>query len=97
MRYYSRNKNKKGHLLDLFVKTEMFEIRGVVPGGAGGAMALPDFDQLTPSQPRGADYAHQIILASPDFQTFRRPCNNSGLSDLRQGLPRHTYSYPLKI
>ena len=32
-------------------------------------------DQLTLSQPRGADYAHQIILAPPDFQTFRRPCN----------------------
>ena len=30
-------------------------------------------DQLTLSQPRGADYAHQIILAPPDFQTFRRP------------------------
>ena len=31
-------------------------------------------DQLTLSQPRGADYAQQIILAPPDFQTFRRPC-----------------------
>ena len=31
-------------------------------------------DQLTLSQPRGADYAHQIILAPPDFQTFLRPC-----------------------
>ena len=30
-------------------------------------------DKLTLSQPRGADYAHQIILAPPDFQTFRRP------------------------
>ena len=29
-------------------------------------------DQLTLSQPRGADYANQIILAPPDFQTFRR-------------------------
>ena len=27
-------------------------------------------DQLTLSQPWGADYAHQIILAPPDFQTF---------------------------
>ena len=33
-------------------------------------------DQLTLSQPRGADYAHQIILAPPDFQTFRRPCRD---------------------
>ena len=31
-------------------------------------------DQVTLSQPRGTDYAHQIILAPPDFQTFRRPC-----------------------
>ena len=31
-------------------------------------------DQLTLSQPRGADYAHQTILATTDFQTFRRPC-----------------------
>ena len=30
-------------------------------------------DQFTLSQPRGVDYAHQIILAPPDFQTFRRP------------------------
>ena len=26
-------------------------------------------DQLTLSQPRGADYAYQMILAPPDFQT----------------------------
>ena len=30
-------------------------------------------DQLTLAQQREADYAHQIILAPPDFQTFRRP------------------------
>ena len=30
-------------------------------------------DQLTLSQPEGADYAHQIVLAPPDFQTLRRP------------------------
>ena len=29
-------------------------------------------DQLTLSQPREADYAYQIILAPPDFQTFRK-------------------------
>ena len=48
--------------------------RPVVPGGAGGAMA-PRFwaDQLTLSQPRGTDCAHQIILAPLDFQIFRRP------------------------
>jgi hypothetical protein len=32
-------------------------------------------DQLTLSQPRGADYAHQIILTPSDFQTFQRPCH----------------------
>ena len=31
-------------------------------------------DQLTHSQP-GGRYAHQIILAPPDFQTFLRPFN----------------------
>ena len=31
-------------------------------------------DQLTLSQPEGAVYAHQIILAPPDFQTFLWPC-----------------------
>ena len=32
-------------------------------------------DQLILAQPRGADYAHKVILASPDFETFRRPCH----------------------
>ena len=50
------------------------ESRPVVPGVAGVPWH-PHFlaDQLTLSQPRGADYAHQIILAPPDFQTFRWP------------------------
>ena len=30
--------------------------------------------QVTLSQPRVADYPHQIILAPLDFKTFRRPC-----------------------
>ena len=30
-------------------------------------------DQLTLSQPMGADYAHQIILATSDFQAYQRP------------------------
>ena len=29
---------------------------------------------VNPISIKGADYAHQIILAPPDFQTFRRPC-----------------------
>ena len=45
--------------------------RDVVPGGAMAPLA----DQLTLSQPGGgADYAHQIIMAPPDYQTFLRPC-----------------------
>ena len=67
--------------------------RSVVYGGPGGAMPWqPQIlaDQLTLSQPRGADYAHQIILAPPDFRTFLRPCNLSnagmyrGVTVLRQ-------------
>ena len=42
-------------------------------GGAEGTMAPPDFGRSVNPQPRGTDYAHQIILAPPDFQTFRRP------------------------
>ena len=30
-------------------------------------------DRLTLSQPVGADYAHQIIVPPPEFQTFLRP------------------------
>ena len=44
--------------------------RPFVPWGAGGEILA---DQLTLSQPRGPDYANQIILAPPDFQTFQRP------------------------
>ena len=43
-----------------------------VPGVPWHPQILADW--LTLSQPRGADYAHQIILAPTDFQTFRRPC-----------------------
>ena len=46
----------------------------VVPKGAGNLQSLPD--QLILSQPgQGADYAHQMIMANPDFQTYQRPCN----------------------
>ena len=49
----------------------------VVPGGTGGTWHPHFFaDQLTLSQPRGADYAQQIILGlgPPEFQTFQQPC-----------------------
>ena len=31
-------------------------------------------DQLTLSQPEGADFAHHITNGTPYFQTFLRPC-----------------------
>ena len=34
-------------------------------------------DQLTLSQPGEADYAQQIKLTPPDFQTFLWPCDCS--------------------
>jgi hypothetical protein len=33
-------------------------------------------DQLILYQAVGVDYAHQIILAPPDFQIFLRPCTD---------------------
>ena len=44
--------------------------RGVVPGGAGGAMPWhPQIlaDQLTLSQPGGTKYAHLITTGTPGF------------------------------
>ena len=52
-------------------------------GGTGAGGMCPPFlsDQLTLSQPGGANYAHNIITCSSDFQTFLWPCrvlkNNS--------------------
>ena len=40
-------------------------------------------DQLTPSQLGGADYAQQLLIAHPNFQTFRHPCKGSRLSDFQ--------------
>ena len=45
--------------------------RGVVPGGAGGAMALPDFGRsVNPMSTRGTDYAHLITTGTPGFSDF---------------------------
>ena len=45
--------------------------------GRGGMPWHPKVlaDQLTLSQPMGTDYSHQIVMAPPGFQTFRRPWN----------------------
>ena len=42
--------------------------RVVVPGGAEGAMALPDFGRsVNLFQTRGTDYAHLITTGTPGF------------------------------
>ena len=48
------------------------------PRGCRGVMAPPEHpqilaDQLTLSQPGGADYAHQIMLAPPEFRPSYGP------------------------
>ena len=41
---------------------------GVVPRGAGGAMALPDFGRsVNPISTRRTDYAHLITTGTPGF------------------------------
>ena len=53
--------------------------RGVVPGGAGGAMAPPDFGRSVNSiSTRGQIMPTYLLLEPPDFQTFRRPCSVIG-------------------
>ena len=42
--------------------------RDVVPGGAGGAMAPPDFGRsVNPISTRGTDYANLITTGTPGF------------------------------
>ena len=42
--------------------------RGVVPGGAGGAMEPPDFGRsVNPISTRGTDNAHLITTGTPGF------------------------------
>ena len=52
------------------------QCRLVVPGGARGAMAPPNFGiSVNPISTRGVDYAPTSLLAPPDFQTFLRSCS----------------------
>ena len=38
----------------------------------------PDFERsVNPISTKGADYAHRMILAPSDFQTFLQPCKGS--------------------
>ena len=53
-----------------------FNYRPVVSGGAGGAMAPPDFGRSVNHISTGGDRLcppNYYVLAPPDFQTFRRP------------------------
>ena len=64
--------------------------RGVVPGGAGGATALPDFGRsVNPISTRGTDYAHLITTGTPRFfRPYDGPDAAAALysSKSRQGL-----------
>ena len=72
------NSNKLENDLVFSFSVGSVEVGGsrlVVPGGAGGAP--PDFGRpVNPISTKGggADYVNQIIMAHPDFQTFRRHC-----------------------
>ena len=59
--------------------------RNKIPLSSQGCRGCPQIlaDQLTLSQTRGADYAHQIILAPPDFHTFWRPCDGTKTTKLK--------------
>ena len=69
-------------------------IRPVIPEGAGGVMAPPDFGRsVNLISTKGADYAHQIMLAPTDFKTFRRPWSTmSRCILLTNMIPRNCYS-----
>ena len=46
--------------------------RPVVSGGAGGALADPEFgSSFNPIQPEGAHYAHPITASTPRFQNLK--------------------------
>ena len=59
------------------INTSYQQCRGVVPGGAGGAMHPQILADQSIPRGREAAYAHHIKLAPLDFQTLLRPCNSS--------------------
>ena len=72
--------------------SNIVNVRPVFPGGAGDAMAPPDYGRsFNPISTKGGDYAHQEILAPPDFQTFRRPWTT------RRSLPKKDHQYDGKF
>ena len=64
----AQNQPKSHFLFQLAITIQASCPRGM-PGGH------PRFWKLSPSLTEEADYAHQIILAPPDFQTFLLPYN----------------------
>ena len=54
--------------------THSLFIRGVVPGGAVGAMAPPDFGSSVNPISEEHIMPTTLVMAPPDFQNFRRPC-----------------------
>ena len=77
----------KNYLIGVFENSYGYS-RGVVPGGAGGGMAPPDFgrsDRLTLSQPGGTDYVHLITNGTPGFSNLP-----TALHELYLGLTRST-------
>ena len=54
----------------------LYVLRPVASAGAEGALAPPSqflAEQLTLSQPEGADGTHHSTTSPPDFQTLQRP------------------------
>ena len=50
---------------------KMLDYRAVVSGGAGGALASPEFgNSVNPIPTRGAHYAHPITASTPGFQNL---------------------------
>ena len=57
-------------------KRHRLDSRPVAPGGAGGAMAPPDFGKsVNPITTRETDYVPTSLLAPPDLQTFLQSCD----------------------
>ena len=55
-------------------------ISGMPEPRRGGSLAPQFFaDQLTLFQPRGADSAHPLLPAPPNFITFRHHCISSSI------------------
>ena len=62
------------HIKKLGYDAGLSSQRNKVPLSSQGCRGCPQIfaDQLTLSQARGADYAHQIILEPPDFKNEQR-------------------------